>query len=117
MKFEYNGHLSEPERITQVAQEIISKYPRVTISSAIEAAFLEGRISEEKTFNNELNRLYNIMLTNSNNKQVVEEIYHDYLKLIGNNQTEDDYQYVNLIIPITEYLQGYTEFPIIADYP
>ena len=64
MMFEYNGNLLEVDRINLVAKEITDKYPQISIEKAKEAAMLEGKISSNKTVNDELNRLYNIMLVN-----------------------------------------------------
>ena len=40
---------------------------------------LEGKISSNKTMNDELNRLYNIMLVNCDNRNIVDFIYKDFL--------------------------------------
>ena len=69
MDFEYNGNLLEDDRINLVANEIVNKYSQISLEKAREAAMLEGKISDYKTINDELNRLYNIMLVNSDNKE------------------------------------------------
>ena len=84
MGFEYNGNLLEDERISLVANEIIAKYPQVSMEKAKEAAMLEGKISTIKTINDELNRLYNIMLVNSDNKSIVSLVYKDFINLLSN---------------------------------
>ena len=71
MDFEYNGNLLEDDRINLVANEIVNKYSQISLEKAREAAMLEGKISDYKTINDELNRLYNIMLVNSDNKEIV----------------------------------------------
>ncbi len=113
MKFEYNGNLLEEERIDLVANEIIAKYPLVSLEKAREAAMLEGRISSSKTVNDELNRLYNIMLVNSDNKSIVTLIYKDFLNLLDNS---DDNIYTNLVSQINDYLQDSDDFPFLSDY-
>ena len=55
MMFEYNGNLLEVDRINLVAKEITDKYPQISIEKAKEAAMLEGKISSNKTVNDELN--------------------------------------------------------------
>ncbi len=115
MEFEYNGNLLEEERINLVANEIISKYPQINIDKAKEAAMLEGKISKDKNINDELNRLYNIMLVNSDNKNLVFLVYKDFLDLFKNNNLEDN-NYIYLINGINDYLQGYAEFPFLSDY-
>ena len=51
MDFEYNGNLLEDDRINLVANEIVNKYPKISIEKAKEAALLEGKISSNKTIN------------------------------------------------------------------
>ena len=117
MKFEYNGNLLEDERINLVASEIIAKYPQVSIEKAKEAAMLEGKISTViKTVNDELNRLYNIMLVNSDNKNIVSLVYKDFLNILRTIDENDDNIYINLVNGINDYLQNYSDFPFLSDY-
>lgn len=117
MDFEYNGNLLEEDRINLVANEIINKYSQITFEKAKEAARLEGKISNFKTINDELNRLYNIMLVNSDNKEIVLTVYKDFLKLLNNNNIEEDKNnYINLVDGINAYFQNYAEFPFLSDY-
>ena len=117
MNFEYNGNLLEEDRIKLVANEIINKYSQISFEKAKEAAMLEGRISESKTINDELNRLYNIMLVNSDNKEIVLTIYKDFLEVLKNiNVAEEKNIYVNLVNGINDYLKNYAEFPLLSDY-
>lgn len=116
MKFEYNGNLLEDERINLVANEIITNYPQVSIEKAREAAMLEGKISTTKTVNDELNRLYNIMLVNSDNKSIVSLIYKDFLNLLNTIDEEDDNIYINLANGINDYFQNYNDFPYLSDF-
>ena len=115
MIFEYNGNLLEEDRINFVVKEITSKYPQISIEKAKEAAMLEGKISSNKTVDDELNRLYNIMLVNSENKNIVTLIYKDFLKLLKENNVEDN-NYIYLAEGINNYLQNYAEFPFLSDY-
>lgn len=115
MIFEYNGNLLEEDRINLVVKEITSKYPQISIEKAKEAAMLEGKISSNKTVDDELNRLYNIMLVNSENKNTVTLIYKDFLKLLKENNVEDN-NYIYLAEGINNYLQNYAEFPFLSDY-
>lgn len=117
MDYEYNGNLLEEDRINLVANEIINKYSQISLEKAKEAAMLEGKISNTKTVNDELNRLYNIMLVNSDNKEIVSIVYKDYLEVLKNNYIEDNKNnYINLVYEINFYLQNYTEFPLLSDY-
>ena len=117
MKYEYNGNLLEDERIELVINEITDKYPMVTLDKAKSAALMEGRISSKKTNEDELCRLYNIMLVNSDNKKIVAEVFKDY-----SNVVIDCYRkgiksdYLQLVDGIYDYLNGIIEFPIISDY-
>lgn len=116
MRFEYNGNLLEEERINLVAKEIIDKYPQINIEKAKEAAMLEGKISSNKTINDELDRLYNIMLVNCESKNIVTMIYKDFLKLLKDNRIKENNKYIYLVDGINNYLQNYAEFPLLSDY-
>lgn len=117
MDFEYNGNLLEEDRINLVANEIVNKYPQISLEKAKEAAMLEGKISDSKTINDELTRLYNIMLVNSDNKVIVSIIYKDFLYILKNNYIEEDNNnYIYLADGINAYLQNYAEFPLLSDY-
>ena len=117
MDFEYNGNLLEDDRINLVANEIVNKYSQISLEKAREAAMLEGKISDYKTINDELNRLYNIMLVNSNNKEIVIIVYKDYLEVLKNSNIEEGRNnYINLVDGINAYLQNYAEFPLLSDY-
>ena len=117
MNYEYNGNLLEDERINLVANEIVNKYPQISFERAKEAAMLEGKISSPKTINDEFNRLYNIMLINSDNKEIVKIVYKDLLEVLKNISIEEDRDnYINLIDGINEYLQNNDEFPFLSDY-
>ena len=117
MDFEYNGNLLEDDRINLVANEIVNKYSQISLEKAREAAMLEGKISDYKTINDELNRLYNIMLVNSDNKEIVIIVYKDYLEVLKNsNIDEGRNNYINLVDGINAYLQNYAEFPLLSDY-
>ena len=117
MDFEYNGNLLEDDRINLVANEIVNKYSQISLEKAREAAMLEGKISDYKTINDELNRLYNIMLVNSDNKEMVTIVYKDFLEVLKNSNIEEDREnYINLVDGINAYLQNYAEFPLLSDY-
>ena len=116
MNFEYNGNLLEEDRINLVANEITNKYPQISTEKAKEAAMLEGKISNKKTTSDELNRLYNIMLVNQNNKDIISTIYKDFLTILNNDTSEEKNNYINLADEINNYLQNNTEFPFIDDY-
>ena len=117
MDFEYNGNLLEDDRINLVANEIVNKYSQISFERAKEAAMLEGKISSPKTVNDELNRLYNIMLVNSDNKEMVTIVYKDFLEVLKNSNIEEDRDnYINLVDGINDYLQNNAEFPFLSDY-
>jgi len=117
MDFEYNGNLLEDDRINVVANEIVNKYSKISLEKAREAAMLEGKISDYKTINDEVNRLYNIMLVNSDNKEIVTIVYKDFLQVLKNNDIKEDRDnYINLVDGINAYLQNNAEFPFLSDY-
>lgn len=101
-----------------VAKEIVSKYPMISIEKAREAAMLEGRISTSKNIINELNRLYNIMLVNSDSKDIVSLVYKDFIKVIKDNKDNIDEisSYYSMIYQINDYIMGHSDFPFIDDY-
>ena len=117
MDFEYNGNLLEDDRINLVANEIVNKYSQISLEKAKEAAMLEGKISSPKTVNDELNRLYNIMLVNSDNKEIVTIVYKDFLEVLKNgNFKQVGNNYIKLAEGINAYLQNYAKFPFLSDY-
>lgn len=118
MNFEYNGNLLEEDRINLVANEIVNKYTRVSFEKAKEAAMLEGRISNPVSVNDKLQRLYNIMLVNCDNKTIVTLVYKDFLILLNNNHFDkiNNSKFINMISGINANLQNYSEFPFLSDY-
>ncbi len=115
MKYEYNGHLLEEERINLVVKEIVEKYPLVSVERAKEVAMLEGRISSEISIDDVLNRLYNIMLVNCDNENVVYVVYKDYLSALKRKDYNESDKYFSIIQQIDDYFQGFVEFPIISE--
>ena len=116
MDFEYNGNLLEEDRINLVANEIVNKYPQVSFENAKEAAMLEGKIDKYNSLSNVLTRLYNIMLVNSDNRELVSIVYKDYLETVRDNGVPDDENkdnYIDIINGIADYLTNYAKFPII----
>ncbi len=116
MNYEYNGNLLEDERINLVAKEILTKYPVISKENAINAAMLEGKIDKEKSLDMELNRLYNIMLVNSYDKNIVKIVYNDYLNILKQNYIEEDNIHLIIEKQILDYLNGFSTFPIISDF-
>ena len=116
MNFEYNGNLSEDDRLKLVASEIITKYPEISPKKAIESAMLEGKISKDKTIDDELLRLYNIMLVNSNDKKIVTTIYNDFINLIKNNLIEEGNKFYHVAESINEYLNNISDFTVLSDF-
>lgn len=90
----------------------------ISIEKAREAAMLEGRISTSKNIINELNRLYNIMLVNSDSKDIVSLVYRDFIKVIKDNKDNIDEisSYYSMIYQINDYIMGHSDFPFIDDY-
>lgn len=117
MNFEYNGNLLEDDRVNLVANEIVNKYSQISFEKARQAAMLEGKISSSKTIYDELNRLYNIMLVNCDNKEIVLIVYKDFLNLLNSNYiVENKDMYINLANGINDYFRNYAEFPFLSDY-
>ena len=107
----YNGNLLENDRIDLVAHDIVDEYSFISFEKARDAAMLEGRITDY-TVDDKLNRLYNIMLVNSDDKRIVSIIYMDFLKLLSKNL---DSKYTSLIDDMNLYFNNLIEFPIISE--
>lgn len=117
MPYEYNGHLLEDERIELVANEIISKYPQIYYDKAKEIAMLEGRISTECNLEIVFNRLYNIMLISSDNKDIVSVVNKDLLEVLNNNKNDEkiDY-YFAIAYEISDFLMNMRDFPLLDEF-
>lgn len=112
MKYEYNGNLLEEDRVLLVANEIVEKYPEINFLLTQMAARLEGYISSKVTPDDKLNRLYNIMLINQNNKELITKVYHDYtgiLKFELSNIKNSKYITIGKIL--NDFIEGYCAFP------
>lgn len=112
MKYEYNGNLLEEDRVLLVANEIVEKYPEINFLLAQMAARLEGYISSKVTPDDKLNRLYNIMVVNQNNKELITKVYHDYtgiLKFELSNIKNGKYITIGKIL--NDFIEGYCAFP------
>ena len=117
MNFEYNGNLLEEDRIVNVVNDIVSKYPQVGKDRAKQAAMLEGKISSTVTSSDKLDRLYNIMLVCNDDKDLVTLVYQDYLHILDHEKLElDNTKYVDLASRIYTFLKGTSEFPYMSDY-
>lgn len=117
MKYEYNGNLLEGERINEVANDIVNKYPEININQAREIAMLEGSISTDYNVDMAFNRLYNIMLVTSENTNIVKRVYLDLVSLLSNNRDDEriDYYY-NVTVEISRFLREEREFPFLDEF-
>ena len=117
MYYEYNGNLLENDRIDLVSQEIVHKYPQISIEQAKKAAMLEGKISNGKNFDIQFNRLYNIMLIVSDDINNVRVVYDDLINLLENvNNNEKIGYYYDIAREILNYLKGEREFPYLDEF-
>ena len=104
MKYQYNGHLLEEERIELVATEIMMKYPEINRRDAEKIAALEGSISTNRNFDMIFTRLYHIMLIMNQDKKIVRKVYKDLLFYLKENQSTDKIDvYEQTIIEISAY--------------
>ena len=114
MKYEYNGNLLEEDRVLLVAKEIMSKYPELNFLQAQMTARLEGYISDEVTPDDKLNRLYNIMLINQNDKKLISKVYQDYIGILKTELNKiKNYKYITISNMLKDYIEGYTSFPCV----
>lgn len=116
MNYPYNGHLLEEERIEQVANEIILKYPEIKIREAKKIAALEGSISTDCNFDMVFNRLYHIMLIMNQEKEIVKKVYQDLLDYLRVYPVGDKfYDYQQALIEVYRFLKGEREFPLLEE--
>lgn len=114
MKYEYNGNLLEEDRVLLVAKEIMSKYQEITFLQAQMTARLEGYISDNVTPDDKLNRLYNIMLINQNDKKLISKVYQDYISILKSELNKiKNYKYITISNMLKDYIDGYTSFPFV----
>ena len=114
MKYEYNGNLLEEDRVLLVAKEIMNKYPELNFLQAQMTARLEGYISDEVTPDDRLNRLYNIMLINQNDKKLISKVYRDYTGILKSELNQiKNYKYITISNMLKDYIDGYTSFPFL----
>lgn len=114
MKYEYNGNLLEEDRVLLVANEIMAKYPEINFLKAQMIARLEGYISNKVTADDKLNRLYNIMVINRDDKGLILKVYQDYLNIVKSEQSKiKNYKYITISDMLKDYMEGYTSFPFI----
>ena len=116
MKYAYNGNLLEEDRVLLVAKEIMSKYPEITFLQAQMTARLEGYISSKATSDDKLKRLYNIMLINQNDKNLITKVYQDYTGILKSelNNIKNN-KYITLGKILNDYIEGYTPFPFMKN--
>lgn len=114
MKYAYNGNLLEEDRVLLVTNEIVKKYPEMNFSSAKMAARLEGYISSKATSDDKLKRLYNIMLINQNDKNLITKVYQDYTGILKSELNKiKNYKYITVSNMLKDYIDGYTSFPFV----
>ena len=75
---------------------------------------LEGYISDEVTPDDKLNRLYNIMLINQNDKKLISKVYRDYTGILKSELNQiKNYKYITISNMLKDYIDGYTSFPFV----
>ncbi|MGN0974274.1 MAG: hypothetical protein ACI4OT_05975 [Bacilli bacterium] len=117
MKYEYNGHLLEEDRINLVANEIITKYPQISFEKAKEIAMLEGRISITPNLDIKFNRLYNAIFVLQDDKIQAKNIYKDIVTLLNENEYNQNISYYcNITLEIANYLLNKRDFPLMNEF-
>ena len=93
MNYEYNGNLLYSDRIENISNDILKKYTFLSKKQAIMASMMEPPITKDIDDEFRFNRLYNIIYTNMNNKEVQLKIFEDikevYLNILGKNNKID----------------------------
>ena len=116
MNYQYNGHLSEEERIEVVATEIVKQYAEINAREAKKIATLEGSISTPCNFDMIFSRLYHIMLIMNQEKEIVRKVYRDLLSCLKESPVTDKfYFYQQVVIEIYRFLTGEREFPLLEE--
>ena len=116
MNYQYNGHLSEEERIEVVATEIVKQYPEINDREAKKIAALEGSISTPCNFDMIFSRLYHIMLIMNQEKEIVRKVYRDLLSCLKESPVTDKfYFYQQVVIEIYQFLMDEREFPLLEE--
>lgn len=117
MRYEYNGNLLEEDRINLVANEIISTYPQISYDKAKEIAMLEGKISSDKNFDIEFNRLYNIMLVMKDDASILRIVCTDLLGLLKNNKYHENFDhYTTITQAILNFIMNKRDFPFLDEF-
>ena len=116
MRYEYNGNLTEEDRIKKVSGEIVDKYPNITKEEAENIAMLEGRISTKKDLEMQFNRLSNIILILDKDILRSREVYNDLIELIRENKKDEKIEkYYDITMQIGSFILDNKEFPF-ADF-
>ena len=117
MKYEYNGHLLDKERVNLAAQEIILKYPKINYGKALDIASLEGSISTEPNLEMEFGRLYNIMLVMQDNEEVVKEVFIDLAEVINKYKDDNNLKYYyDISKEIVRFIKKERSFPYLEEF-
>lgn len=117
MRYEFNGHLVENDRIDLVSYEIVDKYPKIPLEKAKEIAMLEGGISNNADLEIKFNRLYNIMLVMKAEINVIKEVYCDLIILLKNNiDNSNSTFYYSIVSELTNFLNNERDFPYLNEF-
>ena len=95
MKFEYNGHLEEMERILLVADEIVGEFSEIPMDKAMKIAALEDVITTECDSIMYFKRLYNILFVMQDKKNVFDKVLSEIKKVYNKFDGEKDMVIVN----------------------
>ena len=117
MKYEYNGHLLEEERVNLVAQEITNKYPEISYGKAKDIARLEDSISTNPNLKIEFNRLYNIIVVMQDDLSMVKKVFVDLIEVINKYKRDKELEYY---YDIAKELMGFIKkerpFPYLEEF-
>ncbi len=120
MNYEYNGHLTEEERVKQVAKEINSYYKEISIPQAKLIAELESPITEEINEIIKFKRLYNILLIIQKNEKLFNKVFIDLKKTYKKYllSKKEDYVIDKIMEELLKYVnKERIDFPLISKYP
>lgn len=126
MRFSYNGHLLENDRINEVCSDIIKSYPEIPLNLAILIAALEDPInSYEYNPIIEFKRLYNMLFVLHNDPFWdntcnfiyirIKKVYFIIISLALDNSELDFIN--NVMYELNSYfLKRRIDFPVISEF-
>ena len=110
MTFSYNTHLLLGERVEEVGNDIIQKYPFIDLTTAKKIAKMEGAISENINFRIIFTRYYNILTIQQQNPRKFNIVMKDFINICKNAPLDEE-KYT-ILTNIIKFSNGEGPFPL-----